>query len=344
MFANFKKSKQYCLLSVGVFLFGCNSASDLTDIADVAIKPPKRESIDRSKLGVQNFFTSTAAFGSVDQQFRDIRQNLGIRYVRILLPWIESRQSTKNSSYNFDSADEILNSIPAGVDVLVVLAHTPDWFTNPSNQTTANPRQAWVDQFLKPTISRYASNGRIIGWEIFNEPNILTVASDSVLGLTEPSNYVELMQFATDAIKSITPGKLAVMAATSSIQQDWPASINYNKALFDGGISNYTDVWNVHYYGKQFEKVVVNNGVADFLNSTGKEIWITESGQQGPNDQLAYVETVWPFLTDKIPGIKRIYYYEYSSTAPIRESYGLRSTDQAFPVSDFYVSLIGKES
>ena len=73
-------------------------------------------------------------------------------------------------------------------------------------------------------------------------------------------------------------------------------------------------------------------------------IWITESGEQGPNDQLEYVETTWPFLTEKIPGISRIYYYEYSSTAAITQSFGLRNTDQAFPVSDFYVDLIGKDN
>lgn len=340
----FKSFKLAVPAVFSLVILGCNAASDLTDIADVAVNPPERESIDRSKLGVQNFFTSKAAFGSVEEQFRDIKQNLGIRYVRILVPWIESRQSSKDEPYNFDSADEILNSIPVGVDVLVVLAHTPDWFRNPANQTNANPRQAWVDQFLTPVINRYKSNPRIIGWEVFNEPDIVTVPSDVVLELTDPVNYVELMKLANAAIKSISPGKLAVMAATVSIQQNFPNNFNYNKALKDGGIGEFTDVWNIHYYGKQFEKVVAAGGIADFLNGTGKEIWITESGQQGPNEQLEYVETVWPFLTEKIPGISRIYYYEYSSNAPITQSFGLRSTDQSFPVSDFYVDLIGKDN
>jgi hypothetical protein len=236
-----------------------------------------------------------------------------------------------------------LNSIPAGVDVLVVLAHTPNWFTDPANHLDENPRRAWVNQFLRPVVSRYQDNARIIGYEVFNEPDTVVLASDAVLGLTNPTNYVELMQFASEAIKGVNSSKLAVMAATTSIQQNWPTNFNYNKALRDGGIGAFTDVWNIHYYGKQFEKVVAPDGVADFLNGLGKVIWITESGEQGPNKQLEYVETVWPFLTDKIPGISRIYFFEYSSTSPPSESYGLRLSDQAFPVSDLYVELIKQD-
>jgi hypothetical protein len=75
------------------------------------------------------------------------------------------------------------------------------------------------------------------------------------------------------------------------------------------------------------------------LNSIQKPIWLTESGEQGPNNQLAYVETAWPFLSDKVSGIQRFYYFEYGSTVPAEQNFGLRTTDSNFPVSDLYINL-----
>ena len=84
------------------------------------------------------------------------------------------------------------------------------------------------------------------------------------------------------------------------------------------------DVWAIHYYGEQFERVITSDGVADFLNGVGRPIWITESGQMGIDKQLAYVETAWPFLRDKIPGIDRIYYYQFASNQPASTAFGLK--------------------
>jgi len=347
-FAHRSKAALLVLVTLGVILgalvfSGCNSAGDIADVTDVVVNPPSRKEIDRTKLGVTNFFSNTRTFGSVEEQFRDIKQNLGIRYVRVLIPWTDSLQPAKNSAYNYSAPDAVIRSIPAGVDVLFVLAHTPNWFVNAANRESSNAREAWVEQFLKPTVERYSNVPGVVGFEIFNEPDVVTVPSDQVLELTSAENYVELLRISYGVIKEINSSKLAVMAATRSIQQNWPASFNYNKALKQAGAANYTDVWNIHYYGKQFEKVVAPDGVADFLKGVGKAIWVTESGIKGPNNQLAYVQTVWPFLDDKISGIQRFYYYEYSSTAAAPESFGMRSNDQAFPVSDLYVELIKSE-
>jgi len=83
---------------------------------------------------------------------------------------------------------------------------------------------------------------------------------------------------------------------------------------------------------------VQKDGVADFLNSLSKPIWITESGIQG-SEQLPYVETVWPFLREKVSGIDRIYYYQYANPGSATNNYGMRTTDAQFPVSDLYVFL-----
>ncbi len=313
-------------------------ACDSGPLIDLALNPPGRKPIDNLQIGVNNFFVDRE-FGSISEQYSDIRDNIRIPYVRVLLAWTNGVQPSPSSEPDFGFFDSILDSVPAGVDVLVVVAHTPDWITDPSNWVDGNPRLTWVKRWLEPVVLRYRGNGRIVGFEVCNEPDVTTVPSDVALGIENPDDYAELLTFASNSIRALAPGKLVVMAATTSIQQNFPTTLQYNQRLQQLGIENLIDVWNIHYYGKSFESVVTQNGVADFLNGLILPIWVTESGEQGPDQQLEYVETVWPFLVDKVSGIQRFYYYQYSSPAPAPDNFGLRTSDPAFPVSDLYIFL-----
>ncbi len=323
-----------------VFLLFLGSLScDSGDLLDLAFDPPGRKTIDLSKVGVNAFFVNRE-FGSIGEQFSDIRNNIGRPFVRILLVWNDGAQPSPGSARNYSFYDSIISQIPPGVDVIAVLAHTPSWMANPANWSSGgNPRSTFVDQWVRPTVQRYANVPAIIGWEVWNEPDLTVVSSDTGLELTNPDNYVEMLGRAFNAIRSDDPSALVIMAATQSIQQNFPTNLNYNKRMRDLGVENITDIYNVHYYGTRFESVVTSNGVGDFLNGVSKPIWITESGETGPNNQLAYVETAWPFLLDEIPGIQRFYYYQYDSTAPLESNFGLRTTDANFPVSDLYVYM-----
>lgn len=320
-------------------LLTCLSGCDSGGLLDLAFNPPSRKTIDVSKVGVNNFFVHPE-FGSIGTQYSEIKNTLGIKFVRVLLAWTDDVQASPGSDRNYSFYDSILSQIPAGVDVLVVLAHTPSWMTNSDNWTTGNnPRLTFNEQWVRPTVQRYKNVGNIIGWEIWNEPNVITVSSDTALALTEPANYAELLASASNIVHSEDRGALVVMAATESIQQNFPNNLNYNKQLKDLGVENFTDVWNVHYYGTRYESVITDSGVKDFLNGVNKPIWVTETGETGPNEQLAYVETTWPFLSENIPGIQRFYYYEYGNTVPVDSNYGLKTTDANFPVSDLYIYL-----
>jgi len=321
---------------IGILLVLFCSCGDAGQLIDIALDPPSRKPIDKSIVGVNNFFVNSE-FGSIQEQYNDINSNLGLKYYRVLFAWTDDVQPSPTSPLNFSFYDQIAINIPAGAEVLVVLTHQPSWMANPANWTSGDVRSTWVDRFLKPLVSRYGNVNGIVGFEIFNEPDIVTVAADNALGLTAPENYFELLRDSYIAIKSLTPSKLAVMAATTSIQRNFPNVLNYNRTLRDLGADGYTDIWNVHYYATSYESVVTNNGVADFLNGVSKPIWVTESGEQGPNKQLAYVETAWPFLKEKIPGIQRFFYYQYGETGPLETNFGLRTTDPSFPVSDLYL-------
>ncbi len=321
------------LLAVGV------SACDSGELLDLAFNNPDRKPIDTSIVGVNSFFVNPG-FGSTADQFADIRGNLKLRFVRVLFAWTDSVQPTPDSSPELSFYDSIIRQVPPGVEVLIVLDSVPSWMTNPNNWTSAgDPRRTFVDRWVRPVVQRYASNGSVVGFEIYNEPDVITEPNEEVLGLLDPANYVQMLAAAAEVVRRNAPGKLVVAAATESIQQDFPNHLNYNKKMKEFGAEDFTDIWNVHYYGTRFESVVTNNGVADFLNSVTKPIWVTESGEVGPNNQLAYVERAWPFLREKVPGIVRFYYYEYSSTAPLTANFGLRTSDPAFPVSDLYIHL-----
>lgn len=332
-----KKSLVFGLLCAAcVVLSSCGGG--VGDILDVLDKVP-RKTIDTTKLGV-NAFCNDSRFGSISSQLAEVKNTLRLNSVRVLFAWNDQVQPSPTAALNFSFYDDIARALPAGSDALVLITGVPSWMHNPANWLNGNPRKTFVERWLKPVVSRYRSNSRIIGWEIWNEPNYSTNPENITMGFIDgPENFAELLAMAQNAAKDLAPGKLVVSGATTAINQNYPETLNYNRRMRDAGVKDMVDVWGVHYYGRQFENVVRGGGVADFLNGLSKVIWVTESGAQGVNAQLPYGEQVFPFLIDKIPGVERIYYYQFTEASPYDVTYGLRNLDPAFPVSDLYVWL-----
>ena len=334
--AIFMIRKLFLVLGV-VLCAGCNSSavSDLVGLID----DPPRKTIDTSRLGT-NAFANDARFGSPASQLAEVRDTLQLGFVRMLFAWSDSVQPAPGAAPNFGFYDQLAAAIPAGIDAIVVLTGVPSWMSNSANWSSGDPRATFVDLWVRRVASRYASNGRIIGWQIWNEPNTPGNPDNVVLDVADnPGNYVELLARAFSTVKDISPGKRVINAATTAINQNFPESLDYNRAMRDVGARDFTDVWAVHYYGKQYENVVRDGGVRDFLNGLGKAIWLTESGEQGVNQQLEYGERTWPFLIDKIPGIERIYQYQFTEATAAESTYGLRNLTPGALVSDLYVYL-----
>lgn len=320
----------------GIVLMGCDSR-DLERLTS-SVSDPDKKPIDQSILGVNNFYVNSQ-IGSIDQQNNDIKNTLGIKHVRVLFAWTDDVQRDPEDSAYVGFYDEIIRKIPEGMDVLVVVAHTPGWITNSANWIDGNPRKTWVERWFKPLVKRYAGNSKIVGWEVWNEPDLTVVPSDMALGLEEAANYYEMLEMASRVVRTYDPGKKILIASTQSINQKFPNTLNYNKRLVSLGAESLVDVWNIHYYGKNYDTVVVSNGISDFLNTLTVPVWVTESGQKGIAEQLEYGQRTWPFLQEEIGNLERIYIYEYSSTAAVGETYGLRTNDQVNPVSDLYIYL-----
>ena len=108
----------------------------------------------------------------------------------------------------------------------------------------------FVEQWVKPTVSRYAGNGKIVGYQVWNEPNNADFPENNVIDvLTTPLNFLELISLAYDAIKGIDGGKLVLNGSTTSIAQKFPTTFSYNKDLVDAGITSVVDRFAIHYYG-----------------------------------------------------------------------------------------------
>lgn len=326
---------------VGLGLIGCDSDSveDTIDAIDSSINDPERRTIDTSRMGV-NAFANDSRFGSIAAQYREVQDVLRLRYVRILFAWSDQVQPAPSEAPNFSFYDDIVAALPEGVEALVVLTNVPAWMSDSTNWINDNPRTTFVERWVRPVVNRYRNNPRITAFQIWNEPNTTIFPENEVLSVTNsPDNYLELLAGAYSVIRDRAPGKAVVMAATTAINQNFPSTINYNKALRDGGAEQFADVWAIHYYGKQYEQVVRSDGIANFLNELERPIWMTESGAEGVDKQLEYVEKTWPFLRERISGIDRIFYYQFTSSRPANETYGLRTLDQNQPVSNLYTWL-----
>jgi hypothetical protein len=278
--------------------------------------------IPREKLGVQNEFFSSTPKGGPGAQGADIRNTLQIRHIRVSFFFDEGFLPSEGASPNFARFDSILAAIPPDTDVLPILAYAPRWLAN---------RRDWKDVFINryviPVLSRYGGDGRIAGWEIWNEPDAFCngkVAPPGVLDCS-PQDYVDLVARVAPEIRARS-GALIVGAATTSINQSFPRHFDFNKDMVSAGLLGLIDVYNFHWYGSQLEKLSFG-GIADFLNGTGKPVWCTETGERGSTNQLGHAQDVFPAFEDQIDRLERIFIFTYFDGEGPATTYGLVAND-----------------
>lgn len=326
------------LLSFLLITFPACNSSD-RDALKGSIDEPDRKSLDTSIIGV-NAFGNETRFGSPAAQYKEIKDVLRLNHLRLLFNWDNGVQGSPGASPSYSFYDSLINAVPANMDVVVVLTGVPSWMNNSANWIEGNPRTTFVERWTRPTVARYKNNPKIIAWQIWNEPNQNANSHNVLLDINDnPANYVEMLGRAFSVIRDVAPGDLVLNAATTSIVQNFPDTVDYNRAMRDAGAEAFVDIWAIHYYGRSFGDFLRDDGPKDFLRDLSKPIWVTESGQQGVNEQLAYAEQVWPFLRDEVPAIQRIYQYSFAENTPADISYGLRTPDASAPVSDLYIFL-----
>ena len=320
-------------------LSGCGSS--VKEVLNVIVDEPDRKAIDTSVLGVNAFFNNSN-FGSISAQAREIKNDLKLNRVRVLFAWNDDVQPSPSVAPNFSFYDDIVSATAAaGMDVLVILTGVPSWMGDGANWTSSgNPRKTFGDRWVKRVVNRYRNRSHIVGYEIWNEQNELAEPDNVVLDMAQNAiNYTELLCYAYSVIEDVSPDKLVVSGATTAINQNYPKSLNYNKEMRDAGIQSCADIYGIHVYGKQFENFERGGGIKDFLNGLSRLIWVTESGAQGINSQLAYGERMWPYLLEQIPDVQRIYQYQAFEPTDSASTYGLRNLTPGLTLSDLYIFL-----
>ena len=294
------------------------------------------KSINADILGT-NAFVNDAQFGTIPQQFGEVQQTLGLNFVRVLMVWSDGVQPTPTSPQDFGYYDSIIAGIPAGMDAIIVMDGLPSWMSTSSNWQSGNPRLTFVNQWVGAVSKRYANSPAVLGFEVWNEPNMTANPDNTTLAVaTSPANYVQMLQYAYPLIHATAPGKQVVSAATTAIAQSWPNAFKYNKDMVAAGAEQYLDIYGVHYYGTDKLHVLEPAGIGSFLNKITKPVWLTESGQKGYDKQLQYAEEMWPFLIKQIPTIKRIYQYQFTEDTPASSTFGLRNLTAGEEYSNLY--------
>jgi hypothetical protein len=338
MSGSFVRSFVFTALALGLLGgVSCNS-DDIKNAVD-AVDEPDRKTIDVSKTGL-NAFANDPGFGSICDQFQEVKNTLGLSSVRILFSWNDGIQPTPSSEPNFSFYDDIANCLPAGVQAVAVLTSIPSWMRNSANWINGDPRETFVRLWVRRVARRYAGNNRITAFQIWNEPNMASDPDNTTMGLvTNPEAFVAMVARGFNEVREVAPGKLVLNGATTAIAQNFPDTLDYNKRMFEAGMAEFVDVWAIHYYGKSYERVTARDGVSAFLAQVPRAVWVTESGRQGVTQQLEYVERTWPFLMEKIPSIDKIFYYQHTSADAPESTFALRTRSAAQPFSDLYQHL-----
>ena len=308
---------------------GCGLLDQANDLGDLLFGNGGK--IPRDSLGVQNEFVNTPKGAPLDQG-NDIRNTLEIRHIRSSFFFDENYLRNEGASPDFSRFDTILAATPSDTDLLPILAYAPQWLANRSDW-----KQVFVNRYVIPVLDRYGNDGRIAGWEIWNEPDGFCNGRGAPRGVLDctPEDYVDLVRRVVPEVRKRS-GAPVVGAATTSINQSYPSHLDFNKAMVNAGLLPLIDVYNFHWYGEQFEKLTFG-GIADFLNGTGKRVWDTESGEQGSTNQLDNAETVFPELKDKIDRLERIYIFTYFDGVGPADTFGLVAADGT--ESDLYQFL-----
>lgn len=325
-----------CLLSSPVFADTPAQAAAWWDKFFESLAP--RETIDTNMLGV-NAFANDGRFGGIGEQFNEVKNELGLKYIRILMNWDDAVQPTPSSKVNFAFYDELIKNIPAGVEAVVVLAGIPSWMNDSNNWIDGDPRKTFALRWVKKVAKRYGRKNKLKAIQIWNEPNDVNNEDNIRLELSSsPQNYVELLRASSNEVRRYAKKKKKIVAAaTTAINQNFPESLDYNRDMHSAGLKDIADVVALHYYGAQYERIYF--GIGEFIDSIDKTIWFTESGARGVLKQLEYAERTWPLLKSLSPRVERIYAYQFTDASAADESWGLRTLDPEFPISDLYLHL-----
>jgi Glycosyl hydrolases family 39 len=191
-------------------------------------------------------------------------------------PRIEPKQGT----WDFTGLDKYVDAASQqNIDVVLPLGLSPSWVSSrpeeksaygPGNASNPARLDAWRD-YVRMVVTRY--KGRILAYEIWNEPNLKQFYSGSV------SEMLQLAGAAYTIIKEIDPQ--AVVCSPSATNQD---GVKWLDQYLQQGGGKYADVIGFHFYANpeppetMLPLIGQVKAVLQKHNLGNKPLWNTETG------------------------------------------------------------------
>lgn len=151
----------------------------------------------------------------------DLMEAMDADWVRIDLDW--SAIESERGRYDWAVTDKLVDQAEAhGINVLGVIAFTPDWARSSTESSPENRRHQRPDrlsdyaEFTRMVVQRYAPRG-VHSWEVWNEPN----TGKFWPPVQDADEYGELFRQAADAIRDVDPDATVLIGGLTT-QPDAP--------------------------------------------------------------------------------------------------------------------------
>jgi Tol biopolymer transport system component/GH35 family endo-1,4-beta-xylanase len=193
--------------------------------------------------------------------------------------------------YRWVDPDNVLHAAKgAKADVLLRVHGTPEW-ARPAGAPLSHPPGNLADfaRFMKNLVSRY--RGRVIAYEIWNEPNL---NYEWGYRPPDPTEYTALLKTAYRTIKTYDPDALVISAGLAPTGEGNPpeamGDLTFIEGMYQAGARGYFDALGAHLYAYgrppdfdsptdiTFARVVQQRQLMINYNDAETPIWITEMG------------------------------------------------------------------
>lgn len=246
----------------------------------------------------------------------DLIESLGVKNVRLLVPWIFVQPTDPmgapvdwEADLDWAKLDQIVYEADRrGMGILGVLQWSPDWATDgPTGSGHPSDVQDFAD-FAAAVADRYRD--KITAYEVWNEPN-----ASFFWNPIDPVEYTRLLQATYTSLKSVSPDITVVGAVVSATLTWGDATMNavdFVEAMYAAGADGFFDAISIHPYN--FDTKFSEQGELDWRElmplfqiqkirelmdqhqQPGEEqlkIWISEYGLPTsvvtPEKQLAFI-------------------------------------------------------
>lgn len=276
----------------------------------------------------------------------------GVKWVRMSPSWeyIETAKGVYSSSY-LARLDTIVNRLHAGdVNILWILCYTPQWASSQPGlgwpDATRYKPANWADweSYVTFITSRY--NGKVMHWEVWNEPDLIGFWKSST------ADYAELLTRASSKIKATNPANTVLLGGLAlthdGVTDSYGLGTFFDTLLGIAGVGSAFDVVNYHAYGNLQRQSALHGGMLAVTAKYGigsRPIWITETGYTtgGTSAKEALkadrVDQTW-LNTTRRGDVARSFFYTYRNPVlvpanPSEENFGLCASNLT-PLRAFY--------